>query len=116
MSGWKEGVLFSIEETNLFSPFIPVCIMATARLQEEYQSRVIPSLREKLGRQNVHSLPKLEKIVVSMGVGEAIQDRKRLDEAVQHMEQLSGQKPQICRSKKAVSTFIIAEKNWGTLT
>lgn len=79
--------------------------MATARLQEEYQTRVIPALREKLGRQNVHSLPKLEKVVVSMGVGEAIQDRKRLDEAVKHMEQLTGQKPQICRSKKAVSSF-----------
>jgi large subunit ribosomal protein L5 len=76
-----------------------------ARLQEEYQKRIIPALRQKLGRENAHSLPKLEKVVISMGVGEAIQDRKRLEEAVQHLEQLSGQKAQICRSKKAVSSF-----------
>jgi len=76
-----------------------------ARLQEDYQTRIVPALRERLGRQNQHSLPRLEKVVVSMGVGEAIQDRKRLDEAVKHLEQLSGQKPQICRSKRAVSSF-----------
>lgn len=76
-----------------------------ARLQEDYQNRIVPALRERLGRQNVHSLPRLEKVVVSMGVGEAIQDRKRLEEAVKHLEQLSGQKPQICRSKRAVSSF-----------
>ena len=76
-----------------------------ARLQEEYQTRIVPALREKLGRQNMHSLPKLEKVVISMGVGAAIQDRKRLEEAVQNLEQLSGQKPQICRSKRAVSSF-----------
>ncbi len=76
-----------------------------ARLQEEYSTRIVPALREKLGRQNVHSLPKLEKVVISMGVGEAIQDRKRLEEAVKNLEQISGQKPQICKSKKAVSSF-----------
>ncbi len=76
-----------------------------ARLQEEYKQRIVPTLQKELGRKNVHSLPKLEKVVISMGVGEAIQDRKRLEEAVKHLEQLSGQKPQICRSKKAVSSF-----------
>ena len=76
-----------------------------ARLQEEYTKRIVPALRQKLGRENAHSLPKLEKVVISMGVGQAIQDRKRLEEAVQHLEQLSGQKPQICRSRKAVSSF-----------
>ncbi len=76
-----------------------------ARLQEEYQSRIVPALKKGLGRENVHALPRLEKVVVSMGVGAAIQDRKRLDEAVQNLEQLSGQKPQICRSKRAVSSF-----------
>lgn len=75
------------------------------RLQEEYKSRIVPALREQLGRQNVHSLPKLEKVIISMGVGAAIQDRKRLEEAVQNLEQISGQKAQICRSKKAVSSF-----------
>ena len=76
-----------------------------ARLLEEYHQRIVPALQEKLGRKNVHSLPKLEKVVISMGVGSAIQDRKRLDEAVQNLQQLSGQKAQICRSKRAVSSF-----------
>jgi large subunit ribosomal protein L5 len=76
-----------------------------ARLQEEYKTRIIPALKETLGRQNAHSLPKLEKVVISMGVGAAIQDRKRLEEAVQNLEQITGQKAQICKSKKAVSSF-----------
>jgi large subunit ribosomal protein L5 len=76
-----------------------------ARLQEEYQKRIVPALQKKLGRENAHSLPKLQKVVISMGVGQAIQDRKRLEEAVRDLEQLSGQKAQICRSKKAVSSF-----------
>jgi large subunit ribosomal protein L5 len=75
------------------------------RLQELYREKVVPALKEKLDRKNPHSLPKLEKIVVSMGVGEAIQDRKILDEAIEHLTQITGQKPQICRSRKAVSTF-----------
>lgn len=76
-----------------------------SRLQQDYKERVIPALREKLGRTNVHSLPKIEKIVVSMGVGQAIQDRKILDEVSGHLAKITGQKPQICRSRKAVSTF-----------
>jgi large subunit ribosomal protein L5 len=76
-----------------------------ARLQEQYREKVVPALKEKLDRKNPHSLPKLEKIVVSMGVGEAIQDRKILDEAVSDLTLITGQKPQICRSRKAVSTF-----------
>ena len=54
-------------------------------------------------------LPKLEKIVVSMGVGEAVQDRKRLDAAVDHLTTLSGQKAQVCRAKKSVSGFRLRE-------
>lgn len=76
-----------------------------ARLLEQYNEKTIPALREKLKRENVHSLPKIQKVVVSMGVGEAIQDRKILDELMEHMAQITGQKPQICRSRKAVSTF-----------
>lgn len=75
------------------------------RLQEQYQTAVVPRLREQLGRQNVHALPRIEKIVVSMGVGKAIQDRKVLDEVSQHLALITGQKPQICRARKAVSSF-----------
>ena len=75
------------------------------RLLEQYRSRIVPSLKQKLGRDNVHAVPRLLKIVVSMGVGAAIQDRKRLDEAMGHLGQLTGQKPQITRSRKAISAF-----------
>lgn len=75
------------------------------RLLEKYRSEIIPTLKTELGESNVHAIPRLEKIVVSMGVGEAVQDRKRLDAAVVHLTTLSGQKAQICRAKKSVSGF-----------
>ncbi len=80
-----------------------------ARLQERYRSEMIGALQEKLQRKNVLAVPRLEKIVVSMGVGEATQDRKRLDEAVGHLAQLTGQKPQITRAKHSVSGFRLRE-------
>jgi len=76
-----------------------------ARLLKDYRERVVPSLQTKLGRKNVHSLPRLVKIVVSMGVGKASQDRKFLDEAVDHLTQLTGQKPMRTKARKAISAF-----------
>lgn len=80
-----------------------------ARLQEDYRNRVVPALKQSLGRENSHSLPKLQKIVVSMGVGMAIQDRKRLDMAMGHLSQLAGQTPQRTRSRKAIAAFRLRE-------
>lgn len=80
-----------------------------SRLMVEYKSRIIPELQQSLGRQNALSLPRLEKIVVSMGVGKAVEDRKRLDQAAEHLAQLSGQKAQICRARKSVSGFRLRE-------
>ena len=79
------------------------------RLRDEYSSRIVGELKTELERENVHAVPKLTKIVVSMGVGEAVQDRKRLDQAVSHLTQLSGQKAQICRARKSVSGFRLRE-------
>lgn len=79
------------------------------RLQTDYRERVVPVLREQLGRKNAHSLPKLQKIVVSMGIGQAAQDRKLLEEAMGHLAQLTGQKPQITRARKAISAFRLRE-------
>jgi len=76
-----------------------------ARLLEEYKSRIIGELQQELDRKNPLAVPRLEKIVVSMGVGEAIQDRKRLDAAVGHLTQLAGQKAQVCRARKSISGF-----------
>lgn len=79
------------------------------RLLEQYREKIVPSLLEKLGRKNAHSLPKLEKIVISMGVGIAIQDRKILDEVIKHLELLAGQKPQVTRARKSVASFKLRE-------
>jgi large subunit ribosomal protein L5 len=80
-----------------------------SRLQEEYRSRIVPELQTALGRKNIHSIPRLQKIVVSMGVGEAVNDRKRLDQAADQLTQLAGQKAQITRAKKSVSGFRLRE-------
>lgn len=80
-----------------------------ARLQDKYRQEVRPVLAKELGRDNPHSLPEIKKIVVSMGLGKAIGERKRLDEAVEHLAQISGQKPLITKSRKAVSGFRLRE-------
>jgi large subunit ribosomal protein L5 len=80
-----------------------------SRLIQDYNDRIVPLLREALGRTNIHSLPRLEKIVVSMGVGKAVEDRKRLDSAAEHLTQLSGQKAQVTRAKNSVSGFRLRE-------
>jgi large subunit ribosomal protein L5 len=80
-----------------------------SRLLNEYHTRIVPELQETLGRKNTHAIPKLTKIVVSMGVGEAVNDRKRLDQAAEQLSQLSGQKAQICKAKKSVSGFRLRE-------
>ena len=79
------------------------------QLHKKYSEEIVPQLKKELGRENVHSIPRLSKIVISMGVGEAVQDRKRLDAAVEHLTILSGQKAQICRAKKSVSGFRLRE-------
>lgn len=80
-----------------------------SRLQEFYNDTVVPKLSEKLGIKNRNAVPRLKKIVVSMGVGRATQERKRLDEAVQHLGMITGQKPSIRKSRIAVSAFRLRE-------
>jgi len=83
--------------------------MTTPRLQQRYEKEILPQLAEKLGRKNRLSLPKLEKIVVSMGVGSAISDKKHLEEAVSAMAEITGQKPLVCKSRKSVAAFKLRE-------
>jgi large subunit ribosomal protein L5 len=80
-----------------------------ARLLERYRGEIVPRMATELGRKNPHDLPRLEKIVVSMGLGKAIGERKRLDEAVEHLAQITGQRPQITKAKNAVSGFRLRE-------
>ncbi len=80
-----------------------------SRLQSEYKSRIVPELQAAFGRKNIHSIPRLLKIVVSMGVGEAVNDRKRLDQAAEQLGQIAGQKAQICKARKSVAGFKLRE-------
>jgi large subunit ribosomal protein L5 len=81
----------------------------TARLQDKYTKEFLPTLAEKVGRTNRLSLPKLTKIVLNMGVGQALQDKNRLEQAAEQLTQIAGQKVQITKAKKAVSGFRLRE-------
>jgi large subunit ribosomal protein L5 len=82
-----------------------------ARLMDRYQKEITKQLAQKLGRSNPHSLPKLQKIVVNMGVGKALQDKNRIDQAAEQLAQITGQKAQITLAKHAVSGFRLREGN-----
>jgi len=76
-----------------------------ARLLEKYKTEILPQLREQLKLKNVMAVPRLQKIVVSMGVGAAIQDKKRLELASKDLTIIAGQRPAICKARKSVSNF-----------
>jgi large subunit ribosomal protein L5 len=82
-----------------------------ARLQDRYTKEILPRLKEKLGRTNNHSVPKLLKIVVNMGVGKALQDKNRMKESADQLAQITGQKAQITKARLAVSGFRLREGN-----
>jgi large subunit ribosomal protein L5 len=77
----------------------------TPRLQTLYQDQIAPGLSEKLGRKNRLSLPRVEKIVVSMGVGSAISDKKHMEEATAALTEITGQKPVRCKARKSIAAF-----------
>jgi large subunit ribosomal protein L5 len=82
-----------------------------ARLQEHYRKSVVPALREKFGYKNVMQVPKLVKITLNMGVGEAMTDKKVIENAAADMTKISGQKPLITRARKSIANFKVRE-NW----
>jgi large subunit ribosomal protein L5 len=82
---------------------------AIPRLQFKYEKEILPALREKLGRENRLSLPRVLKIVVSMGVGSAMTDKKHIEEAVSAMTDLTGQKPLVCKARKSIANFRLRE-------
>jgi len=80
-----------------------------SRLRELYVKEVVPALARDLGRSNPLSVPRLEKIVLNMGLGEATQNPKVLDSAVEELTAIAGQKPVLTRAKKAISNFKLRE-------
>ncbi|HKJ21545.1 MAG TPA: 50S ribosomal protein L5 [Gammaproteobacteria bacterium] len=82
-----------------------------ARLREHYKDAVIKQLLEQFGYSSVMAVPRLDKITLNMGVGEAVADRKIIEHAVSDMTQIAGQKPLVTRARKSVAAFKIRE-NW----
>jgi large subunit ribosomal protein L5 len=82
-----------------------------ARLREAFDKVITPKLGEKLGRKNRHSLPKLKKIVLNMGVGKALQEKARMEQAVEQLTMLAGQKAVITKARIAVSGFRLRQGN-----
>ncbi len=82
-----------------------------ARLQDHYQTTVAQAMTEKFGLTNKMSIPKLEKIVINMGVGRATQDKNALEGAVDSLTKIAGQKPQITKAKTSVAGFRLREGN-----
>ncbi len=79
------------------------------RLQEKYKKEVVPALNEKFGYKNVMQLPKIEKVIINMGVGEAVGNPKALDAAVSDLTIISGQKPLLTRAKKSLAAWKLRE-------
>ena len=81
----------------------------TPRLRKDYDERIAKAMTEKFGYKNALEVPKLEKIVINMGVGEATQDKKKVEAAAAEMEKISGQKPVITKAKKSIAQFKLRE-------
>lgn len=80
-----------------------------ARLKDIYKSRVVPELQKKYNYTSPMAVPRIQKIVLSMGVGKAIADKKFIDQAVKDMTSIAGQKPLVCKATKSVSNFKLRE-------
>ncbi len=80
-----------------------------ARLQEIYRDQIVPKLRADLGIKNAMQIPKIVKITVNMGVGEAVADKKIIDAAAGDLAKITGQKPVMCLSKKSIANFKLRE-------
>jgi len=80
-----------------------------SRLRDIYRSKVAPELMKKFNYTSIMAVPRMEKIVISMGVGKAVQDKKFLDSAIKELTMISGQKPLVIAARKSVSNFKVRE-------
>lgn len=79
------------------------------RLKEKYDNEIAPALKEQFGFENVHDIPRLEKIVINMGVGSAVQEKKNLEDSTAALALISGQKPIITKARKSIANFRLRE-------
>jgi len=82
-----------------------------SRLKDRYREEIVPALVEEFGYRNVMEVPRLQKIVVNVGLGEALQDVKALDAAARDIATITGQKPIITRARKSIASFKLREGN-----
>jgi len=80
-----------------------------ARLQQQFKEKIVPELKKSLGLANTMQVPRILKITINMGVGEAVADKKVMDAAVGDLAKLSGQKPLVTKAKKSVATFKVRD-------
>ena len=80
-----------------------------ARLQEHYRNVVVPELTKRFGYKSIMEVPRLRKVVVNMGVGEAVGDKKIMDNAVGDLQKIAGQKPLVTNARKSIATFKIRQ-------
>ena len=80
-----------------------------SRLKEQYQNEIVDAMIKKFGYKNIMEVPKLDKVVINMGVGEAKDNAKLLDAAIADMEKITGQKAVVCKAKKSVANFKLRE-------
>jgi large subunit ribosomal protein L5 len=80
-----------------------------ANLKEKYNKELRPSLKDELGIKNIMAVPKLTKVVINMGVGEAANDKKHLESALDHLTLIAGQKPIVTKARQSVASFKIRE-------
>jgi len=83
--------------------------LMTVRLRDKYNNEIAKLLKEKFNYKNDFQIPKLEKVVINMGVGEAVKDSKKIDSAVNELSLITGQKPIVTKSKKANASFKLRE-------
>ncbi|GBE57601.1 50S ribosomal protein L5 [bacterium BMS3Abin01] len=80
-----------------------------ARLKERYEKEIVSQLQEELGLKNAMQVPRVSKITVNMGVGEAKEDAKQMDAAVEELQVITGQKPKVTRARKSIASFKVRE-------
>jgi large subunit ribosomal protein L5 len=108
-----------VETTPPQSPFYPLSFSDQAQrkgsskmhqnLKVKYQETIIPKLKEQFSYRNIHQIPKLEKVIINRGLGEASQNAKALESSLKELARITGQKPVVTRAKKAIAGFKIRE-------
>jgi len=85
-------------------------VLFRSRLKGLYEDEIRKAMQEKFGYKNVNQIPKLDKVVINMGIGEAVNDKKKVDAAFAELQKISGQKPVVTRAKKSEATFKLREE------